>query len=138
MTEPETLVRRERCIDCAFRPSTGPKDAPLTLLKAKLSVKIGEHFFCHLDVENNRIMDDPEALCAGWFEAVVPRLKNGAIDALPPEEVARIRAVLHTISIIEMGLGGAHVEGYKEDEFRILRENDGCKELVALCAILTE
>jgi hypothetical protein len=64
--EPETLRDLLRCDDCAFTAGTAASSHEPTRLKALLCVQGLEHFYCHV----NKDEDGGRALCGGWLEAV--------------------------------------------------------------------
>lgn len=91
--EDEYVTLRDRCLTCAYREGTEASKSPNTVLKAALCLETGEPFLCHSDPSRR-------ALCKGWVDAFVVRIRKATIED-DPLKVAAIRAASNALCELE-------------------------------------
>lgn len=100
MSIPEIMMR-EACLDCAFRPGTDARKAPLQAEKANLCVLAGVPFHCH---EHPRTFGTDKVMCKGFVDAFTARMQNQYYDRLPDWKKQIFLTCLDAIESAENGV----------------------------------
>ena len=110
---PTVPDRGKRCDGCAFTPGTEANEQPLTLVKAVLSAKLCEPFYCHANLVDGKIPEGQAILCAGWDDMMQSLWQRGWYDQMSDPQRLVLSAVLQTVLKLEDRLlAGDDIEGF--------------------------